>query len=316
MSQRIDIEGQIPVELAGKRLDQALAELLPDYSRSRLTAWIRAGEVLLEGNTCRPRDALLGGERFTLHAVLDTESAPEAEPIPLDIVFQDDALLVINKPAGLVVHPGAGNRAGTLMNALLHHVPQLAAIPRAGIVHRLDKQTSGLMVIASNLASHNTLVSAMAQRNVSREYEAVINGVLTAGGKVDAAIGRHRVDRKRMAVGENGRHAVTHYRVIEKFRAHTHVELKLETGRTHQIRVHMQYIRHSIVGDPVYGGRPRVPAKASEELRTQLQQFPRQALHAKRLEFMHPVSGEMQQFQAPRPDDMQGLINALREDSK
>jgi len=316
MSQRIDIEGEIPIAMAGRRLDQGLATLLPDYSRNRLANWIKSGDVLLDGKACRPKDVLAGGELYSLHAELVAEVAPSAESIPLEILFQDDALLVINKPASLVVHPGAGNPDGTLMNALLHHAPQLAGIPRAGIVHRLDKMTSGVMVVAANLQSHNALVAAMANRDISRDYEAVVNGVFTAGGKVDAMIGRHPVDRKRMAVVGNGRPAVTHYRVIEKFRAHTFVKLKLETGRTHQIRVHMQHIRHAVVGDPVYGSRPRVPARATESLRSMLQAFPRQALHAKRLEFSHPVTGETISFEAPCPDDISSLVAALRDDFK
>lgn len=302
---------------AGQRLDRVLADLLPEFSRSRLQAWIKAGHVQVNGQTRRPRDLLNGDELIQVQVQQEIVVDVQAEAMPLDIVYEDTALIVINKPAGLVVHPGAGNRAGTLQNALLHHAPELEQVPRAGIVHRLDKDTTGLMVVARTLAAHTALVAAMQAREIRREYEAVVYGVLTAGGHVDASMGRHPRDRKRMAVLQNGgRTALTHYRVQERFRAHTYLRLKLETGRTHQIRVHMQHIRHSIVGDSVYGGRLRLPAGASDELRDTLQAFRRQALHAQRLGLAHPLTGEAMQWQAALPVDMQQLLQVLRQDAE
>jgi 23S rRNA pseudouridine1911/1915/1917 synthase len=256
-----------------------------------------------------------GGEQIELHTVLEPQGDWQAEAIPLDIIYQDEALLVINKPAGLVVHPAAGNRDGTLLNALLHHAPELESVPRAGIVHRLDKETSGLLVIARTLAVHKTLIEMMQARDIQREYEAVVQGVMTAGNTIEAPIGRHPVQRKRMAVVSNGRPAVTHYRVIERFRAHSHIRVQLETGRTHQIRVHMAHIRYPLLGDPVYGGRLRVPSGCSVELDEQLHRFRRQALHAARLQLNHPLSGEMMEWLAPLPADMQGLLEVLRQDA-
>jgi 23S rRNA pseudouridine1911/1915/1917 synthase len=237
------------------------------------------------------------------------------EPMKLDIVFEDTDLLVINKPAGLVVHPGAGNATGTLMNGLLAHAPQLESLPRAGIVHRLDKETSGLLLVAKSLTAHTALVRELADRSISRQYLAVCNGVLTGGGTINAAIGRHPVDRTRMAVRDNGRPAVTHYTVIERFRAHTYVNVVLETGRTHQIRVHFAYRRHPLVGDPVYGGRLALPAGASDALRDALRTFRRQALHAARLELRHPATGEGVVFEVPPPADFLLLLQILREDA-
>jgi 23S rRNA pseudouridine1911/1915/1917 synthase len=232
----------------------------------------------------------------------------------LDVVYEDADLLVINKPAGLVVHPGAGNASGTLLNGLLAHAPQLESLPRAGIVHRLDKDTSGLLLVAKSLPAHTALVRDLAERRVSRQYLAICSGVLTGGGTIDAAIDRHPVDRTRMAVRDDGRPAVTHYTVVERFRAHTCVKVALETGRTHQIRVHFAYRRHPLVGDPVYGGRLALPAGASESLRDALRTFRRQALHATRLELRHPVTGEELVFEAPPPADFQSLLRTLRED--
>ncbi len=310
----------MPASAAGQRLDKALAELLPQYSRARLQHWIEAGAIRVDGAQPRPRDKLRGGESITLALEAETrvEAAPQA--IPLQVVHEDAALLVINKPPGLVVHPGAGNPAGTLLNALLHHAPELARLPRAGIVHRLDKDTSGLMVVARTLAAHTALVEALQARNVEREYEAVVNGVMTAGGRIDAAIGRHPQDRKRMAVrgseGSGARSAVTHYRVLERFRAHTHVRVQLETGRTHQIRVHLQHIRFPIVGDPVYGRRLALPRQATPELSAALRGLARQALHARRLALTHPATGAACDWEAPAPVDMQALLAALRADAK
>jgi 23S rRNA pseudouridine1911/1915/1917 synthase len=270
--------------------------MFPDYSRSRLKAWLLDGSVLVDGASWRPRDPVQGGETVVLTVTADVVVRAEPEPMALEIVFEDDDLLVIDKPAGLVVHPGAGNASGTLMNGLLAHVPQLESLPRAGIVHRLDKDTS------------------LADRTISRQYLAICNGVLTGGGKIDAAIDRHPVDRTRMAVRETGRPAVTHYTVIERFRAHTFVKVVLETGRTHQIRVHFAHRRHPLVGDPVYGGRLALPAGASEALRDALRSFRRQALHAERLQLKHPVTGEDLSFEAPPPKDFEALLQTLRQD--
>ena len=305
---------RIPDELAGQRLDQALARMFPDYSRSRLKGWLLDGSVLIDGLARRPRDPVQGGERVVLTITAEAAVRAEPEPMALDLVFEDDDLLVVNKPAGLVVHPGAGNASGTLMNGLLAHAPQLESLPRAGIVHRLDKDTSGLMLVAKSLPAHTALVRELAERAISRQYLAVCNGVLTGGGTIDAAIERHPVDRTRMAVRDGGRHAVTHYTVVERFRAHTLVRVVLETGRTHQIRVHFAYRRHPLVGDPVYGGRLALPAGASEALRDALRTFRRQALHAARLELKHPVSGEALAFDVPPPEDFLSLLRSLRED--
>jgi len=301
--------------MAGQRLDQALAALFTDFSRSRLQGWIRAGQVRVDGRELRPRDKVDGGEVIVLSAVLEDETRAEPEPIRLAVLYEDEEILVLDKPAGLVVHPGAGNAAGTLVNALLHHRPELRALPRAGLVHRLDKDTTGVMVVACTPKAHADLVRRLEARSVRREYEAVCVGVMTGGGTVDAPIGRHPVDRVRMAIREGGREAVTHYRVIARFRGHTHVLCRLETGRTHQIRVHLASIRHPIVGDPVYGGRLAVPKGASPALIEALRGFKRQALHAARLELVHPGSGDTLQFEAPRPADFEALLAALRQDA-
>ena len=300
---------------AGKRLDVVLASLFPDYSRSRLKLWIQQGHVLVDGKPGKPKQKVSGDEQLQLTVVaIEAESECLPEAMPLDIVYQDEAIIVINKPAGLVVHPAAGHYSGTLLNGLLHHAPELKAVPRAGIVHRLDKDTTGLMVVARNLAAHNHLVDAIQRHDVLREYQAVVHGVLTGGGRVDEPIGRHPHDRLRMAVRENGRAAVTHYRLLQRFRAHSHIRVQLETGRTHQIRVHMSHLRHALVGDPVYAGRQRLPAEASEEFRQLLQSFKRQALHASKLMFMHPVLGENCEFEAELPQDMQHLLEAMHID--
>jgi len=306
----------IPAELAGQRLDQALAELLAEYSRSRIKEWIDAGRVQVDGARLKPKDRVIGGEHVEVDAVLPAETDVAPEAIELDIAHQDKQVLVVNKPAGLVVHPGAGNAAGTLQNALLHFDPSLAQVPRAGIVHRLDKDTSGLMVVARTVEAHTALVRALEAREVEREYEAICTGVMTGGGTVDAPIGRHPVDRVRMSIREDGREAVTHYRVIQRFRGHTHVRLKLETGRTHQIRVHMAHIHYPLVGDRVYGGRLLLPKGATSELIEALRAFKRQALHAARLAFEHPKTGKPIECAAPLPADMQALIEVLATDAK
>ncbi len=312
MSETIYLNGTIPEQAAGRRLDQVLAGLFPRYSRSRLQQWTKQGQVLLDGKPATVRQRVLGGEVVEVRAELQAEGAVEPENIELDIVYQDEQVLVINKPAGLVVHPAAGNRAGTLQNALLYLEPALATVPRAGIVHRLDKDTSGLMVVARTLEAHTSLVGQLQARTVSREYLALVHTVLTAGGTVDAPIGRHPKDRLRMAVVESGKPAVSHYRVLERFAAHTLVQVRLETGRTHQIRVHMAHIHCPLVGDPVYGGRPRIPRGASERLREALQNFRRQALHARRLAFVHPQSGETVSWEAEPPEDLAALLDVVR----
>ena len=306
----------IPAELAGQRLDQALARLFPEYSRSRLKAWLLAGAISVDGGQPRPRDPVHGGESVQLTVVAEPVVAAQPEPLRLDVAYEDDSLMVINKPAGLVVHPGAGNPRGTLMNGLLHHAPELDALPRAGIIHRLDKDTSGLLLIAKTLEAHTELVRMLADRDISRIYLAVCNGVLTGGGAIDAPVGRHRVDRKRMCVRDDGKPAVTHYTVLERFAAHTEVRVRLETGRTHQIRVHFAHRRHALVGDPVYGGRLALPSGASERLVEVLRRFRRQALHAAELGFEHPGTGEALRVEAPLPDDFEELLDALREDAK
>jgi 23S rRNA pseudouridine1911/1915/1917 synthase len=316
MTQTVQLRLTIPDAMRGRRLDQVLAELVPDYSRSRLQQWIRAGQVSLDERIPQVRERLQGGESVRIDAVIEAQTHSGPEDIPLRVIHADRDLLVIDKPAGLVVHPAAGNPAGTLLNALLHFDPVLAGLPRAGIVHRLDKATSGLMVVARNLTAHKCLVDALQARLVKREYLAVVQTVLTAGGSIDAPIGRHPVDRKRMAVVPGGKESLTHYRVEARFRAHTLVRVQLETGRTHQIRVHMAHQHIPIVGDPVYGGRLRLPPGASSELQEQLAGFRRQALHAARLTLKHPSSGETISWSAPLPDDMLRLIEALRADTQ
>ncbi len=315
MAEIIKLDGIIPEESDGLRLDQALAQLFPDFSRGQLSKWIKAGDVLLNDAVPKPRDKVRGGDDVVINAELQIQDETwQAEKIALDIVYEDEHVLILNKPAGMVVHPGAGNHQGTLVNALLSHAPGLVHIPRAGIVHRLDKNTTGLLMVAKTLQAHNSLISQLQDRSVLREYQAIVTGVLTAGGTVDEPIGRHHIDRKRMTVNESGKPSVTHYRVEQRFRAHTHIRCKLETGRTHQIRVHMAFIRHPLIGDPVYGGRFKMPKGLTETAREQLQSFRRQALHAGLLGFEHPESGEMVSWQVPIPDDMQHLLAILQKD--
>lgn len=316
MNEPVRLQARVPEELAGARLDQALSRMFPDFSRARLQQWIRAGQVTVDGRVMRPRDRVMGAEEVSVEAELEVQETYQPEAIALDVIYADDTLLVINKPVGMVVHPAAGNWEGTLQNALLHYAPELAQVPRAGIVHRLDKDTSGLLVVARTLTAHKRLVEQLQARTVKREYAAVVNGVFTAGGTVDEPIARHPVDRKRMAVVASGKPAVTHYRVAERFRAHTHVTVRLETGRTHQIRVHMAHLRHPLVGDRVYGGRLRLPPDCTARLREMLQSFRRQALHAARLALEHPKSGELMEWEAPLPADMVDLLEALRDDAR
>ncbi|WP_295802702.1 23S rRNA pseudouridine(1911/1915/1917) synthase RluD [uncultured Microbulbifer sp.] len=315
MSNQIQLDIQVPAEYAGQRFDQIAADLIPDYSRARLQAWIKGGKLTVDGRTAKPKDKLFGGEQLQLRAELEPQGEWLPQPMDLDIVYEDDSLLVLNKPAGLVVHPAAGNPDGTLLNGLLAHCPGQQNIPRAGIVHRLDKDTSGLMVVAKTLQAQADLVDQLKERSVSRQYDAIVQGTLSGGGTVDAPMGRHRQHRLKMAVLDfGGKEAITHYRLQERFRGHTLVRCQLETGRTHQIRVHMAHIRHPLVGDPLYGGRGKLPAGASPELIRALQQFPRQALHAAELALIHPESGEPMHWSAPMPEDMLQLLALLRAD--
>lgn len=306
---------RISEQYARKRLDTVLVELFPDYSRSRIQQWIKTGNVLVNGKAPKAKDKVLGDEQVEIHletVPLETECQPQA--IDLDIVYQDDDLLVINKPVGLVVHPAAGHLDGTMQNALLHIDPHLAEVPRAGIVHRLDKDTSGLLVVARNLKSHKSLVDQLQARTVHREYQAVVLGVMTAGGTVEEPIGRNPRDRKRQAVRIDGKQAITHYRVIKRYRGHTHIKVNLETGRTHQIRVHMAHIHYPLVGDGVYGGRLKFPRGATDALKETLRGFQRQALHAGKLGLIHPSTGKEVHWKVKLPDDMLALLAALEED--
>ena len=317
MAQQIVLTNTVKDSQLGQRLDQAIAELFADFSRSRLKEWLLAGKVQVNGEVVtKPRTRVMGGEEITLQAELEDEERWEAQDIPLDIVYEDEDIIVINKPRDFVVHPGAGTPDGTVLNALLHHYPDIAEVPRAGIVHRLDKDTTGLMVVAKTVPAQTRLVRALQKRNITREYEAIAIGRMTAGGKVDKPIGRHSTKRTLMAVAPMGKPAVTHYRVAEHFREHTRIRLRLETGRTHQIRVHKSYLQHPLLGDTAYGGRARIPTGASEELTEMIRGFDRQALHAVMLRFDHPVTGEELEFHAPVPDDMVEMTEALRKDTE
>ncbi|CAH1542790.1 MULTISPECIES: 23S rRNA pseudouridine(1911/1915/1917) synthase RluD [Vibrio] len=317
MAQQIVLTNTVKDSQLGQRLDQAIAELFADFSRSRLKEWLLDGKVQVNGEVVtKPRTKVMGGEEITLQAELEDEERWEAQDIPLDIVYEDDDIIVINKPRDFVVHPGAGTPDGTVLNALLHHYPDIAEVPRAGIVHRLDKDTTGLMVVAKTVPAQTRLVRALQKRNITREYEAIAIGRMTAGGKVDKPIGRHSTKRTLMAVAPLGKPAVTHYRVAEHFREHTRIRLRLETGRTHQIRVHMSYLQHPLLGDTAYGGRARIPTGASEEVTAMIRGFDRQALHAVMLRFEHPITGEELEFHAPVPADMVVMTEALRKDTE
>ncbi|MEW4983281.1 MAG: 23S rRNA pseudouridine(1911/1915/1917) synthase RluD [Cycloclasticus sp.] len=309
------IELIIPPEMAGLRLDQALAELCPEYSRSRLKSWVNSGNILVDNKRYRPRDKVNGGEQVVINPIADSSLNVEAEPIELNIVYEDESILVVNKPAGLVVHPAAGNWGGTLQNALLHYDPDLEGLPRAGLVHRIDKETSGLLMVARTLTAHKTLVDQLQARAFEREYVTVVRGYMTAGGTVVEPLARHPTDRKKYAVRAGGKEAVTHYRVKKRFAKHTLLKVNLETGRTHQIRVHMSHIKHPIVGDQVYGGRYRALANASELLTETLRNFKRQALHAARLGVVHPVSGEEVAWECEMPADMANLVDVLAQET-
>ena len=313
----ITLEGVVPDEAFNTRLDQCLAQMFPEYSRSKIKEWILSESVYVdEEPVATPRHKVKGAESISIRAEQSVQVADEAQDIELDVVYEDEHILVINKPAGLVVHPGAGNQSGTLLNALLAHVPEIEHVPRAGIVHRLDKETTGLMVVAKTLSAQTHLVDQLQSRSMGREYEAVVMGNLIAGGTVDANIGRHPTKRTLMAVRESGKPAVTHYRIKKKYRAHTYMRLKLESGRTHQIRVHMAHIRHPLVGDIQYGGRARLPKFASESFINELREFKRQALHAIQLTLTHPVSEERMTWQADLPSDFSQLLTALNDDAQ
>ena len=312
---QITLSAEVQPEQMGQRLDQTLAELFPEYSRSRLKTWIEADLVKLNDRiTNIPREKVLGGERIEIIVEVEDDTRFEPENIPLNIVYEDDDIIVINKPKDLVVHPGAGNPNGTVLNALLYHYPPISEVPRAGIVHRLDKDTTGLMVVAKTIPAQTKLVRDLQKRKITREYEAVASGIMTKGGTVDQPMARHATKRTLMAVHPIGKPAVTHYRIMENYRNYTRLRLRLETGRTHQIRVHMAHIAHPLLGDQTYGGRPRPPKNASEDFMEVLRNFKRQALHAVMLRLAHPITGEMMEWYAPLPDDFVELLNALKAD--
>jgi 23S rRNA pseudouridine1911/1915/1917 synthase len=313
MGETIEQQAVVADDQVGDRLDTAAASLFPDFSRSRLQTWIRDGQLLVDDRQCRPRDKVEVGAVLKLSAELEKEVDWLPQVIALNILHEDDSIIVLDKPAGLVVHPGAGNPDGTLVNALLNHQPSMAELPRGGIVHRLDKATSGVMVAAKTLAAHHNLVDQLQERTVSRQYCAVCVGTMTGGATIDAPISRHPRQRKKMSVAPiGGKPAITHYKVDQRFGHHTRIAVKLETGRTHQIRVHMSYRHYPLIGDPAYGGRPRIPKGASQELIDTLRGFPRQALHAQILGLDHPRTGEAMQFECPIPDDMEVLLDVLR----
>jgi len=316
MSEQIELSQKVPDELGNKRFDQIAAQLFPDYSRARLQTWIKEGDLTVDGEPRKAKEKLVGGEVLQLQVVTQAEGEWIAEEIDFPVVFEDEHIMVINKPMDLVVHPAAGNLTGTLLNGLLHYCPELINVPRAGIVHRLDKDTTGLMVVAKTLQAQNHLVEQLQTRAMGREYDAVTQGVLTGGGTIREPIARHLKDRTKMAVHPTGKEAVTHYRVLEKFPTHTYIRVKLETGRTHQIRVHMAHIQHPLVGDPTYGGKVRLPKGVSHELRDVLREFPRQALHAKKLSLIHPDTNKPMSWEVPLPDDFEELLDELRYDAE
>lgn len=313
--ERHSFAGIVPERCAGERLDRVAAELLTDFSRSRLTAWIRDGKLTVDGRRERPAYRVLGGEPLVLDVEVEAHGCDEPEPVPFDVIHEDDHLLVVDKPAGVVVHPGAGNPAGTLVNGLIAHRPALAALPRAGLVHRLDKDTSGLLVVAASEAAHRSLIEAMADREIERVYLAVVEGVLTAGRDVELAIGRDPARRTRQRVREDGRPALTRVRVKDRYRAHTAIQATLGTGRTHQVRVHLSAIGHPLVGDRRYGARGRLPTHPSPELVEAVRGFRRQALHARTLGFRHPVSQTVLKFSSPVAPDIAALMGVLADDA-
>lgn len=302
--------------MAGYRLDKALAELFPTYSRSRLQQWIRDGHVSVNANLPRVKDKVQGGEDIQVTAPIVEEVDWQAQDIPINLLYEDLDILVVNKSAGLVVHPGAGNQDHTLVNALLNHAPELAQLPRAGIIHRLDKGTTGVLVVARSLRAYHALIKQQQARQFVREYQAIVKGVLVAGGCIDAPIGRHPVQRTKMAIVANGKPARTHYRITRRFRAYTHLQVSLETGRTHQIRVHLAHQHYPLLGDTTYGGRLTIPSKSQTDFVTALQAFQRPALHAECLGFVHPVTQKFMEWKAPLPTDLQILLTALEQDKQ
>ena len=302
----------IPERMIDQRIDAALTEMLPDYSRSKITTWIKLGDALINNKTFKPKDKVIGNETVRLILKQKDNNHWLPEKLNLDIIFEDEDIIIINKPFGLVTHPGAGNWSGTLANALLHHDSNLSNLDRAGIVHRLDKNTSGLMVVSKNIKSQKFLVEQLQTHSVEREYSAIVYGHMISGGSINEPIGRDSKDRIKQSISAKGKEAKTHYRAIDRFKNHTHVKVILETGRTHQIRVHLSYIGHPLIGDPMYGGRVRFPKKASQELKDKLTNFQRQALHSKKLTLIHPVSGKSMSWKVDLPSDMQELLNILR----
>ena len=311
MGELINQTAIVPDELGSHRLDQIAVKCFPDFSRARLQTWIKQGLLQVDGLTRKPKEKLIGGEQLALSVEVEDDQGWEPENIPLIRVYEDDDIIVINKPAGMVVHPAAGNRTGTLLNALLFHYPDNASVPRAGIVHRLDKDTTGLMVVARNLAAHTDLVAQLQERSVSREYEAVVRGVLTGGGIVDAPIARHPHNRLKMAVVNGGKPSVTHYRLLKRYNHFSHIRLKLETGRTHQIRVHMSHLHFPLVGDDLYAGGLKLPKACPESLEEMLRTFRRQALHARKLGLIHPATDEYMEWEIPLTEDFGQLLECL-----
>jgi len=305
----------IPDHLAGMRLDQALAKLLSNHSRTQIQDWIKKNQIQVDGQQPKTRTTVIGGEIIQINATLKEQPLFAAENIALDIIYEDETVLVINKPAGMVVHPAIGNRNNTLLNALLFHAPELQKLPRAGIVHRLDKDTTGLLVIAKTDAALHHLTAQLKARTITRIYQAIVTGILISGSTIDAPIGRHPRQRTQMAVTEEGKPAITHYRVLERYRAHTRIKVQLETGRTHQIRVHMAHVHHPVLGDRTYGGHLQLPKGISPDLIQALRAFKRQALHAYQLELIHPDTQKSVQWEAPLPADMSALIHILRDDT-
>ena len=311
---RVELVLEVPAGAGGTRLDRAAAQLLPRYSRARLQQWIRSGELRLDGRHCEPKHRVLGGERLSIDAHLPATERWVPQDVPFDVVAEDASIIVVSKPAGLVVHPGAGNPDGTLVNGLLHRFPELARVPRAGIVHRLDKDTTGLLVVARTLDAHGALVRQLQARSVGRRYDAVVEGAPVSGRTIDEPIGRDPNQRTRMAVVSSGRPAITHFRIDERYRAHTRVRCELETGRTHQIRVHLSWLGHPLVGDRLYGARGRLPEQPAAELVEAIRGFRRQALHARALRLVHPDSGREVAFEQDAPPDFEALCAALAAD--
>lgn len=316
MVEMINLQAQVDDSCCGQRLDRVAVTCFQDFSRARLQEWIKSGHLQVDGKVLKPGVKLRGGEQLKLAAEIEEDRQWEPEFIEFPIVYEDQDILIINKPAGLVVHPAPGHWSGTLLNGLLHYCPDLATIPRAGIVHRLDKDTTGLMVVAKTLQAQTHLVEQLQARTVRREYETIVKGAIASDGTVDKPIARHPTQRLRMAVVLGGKPAITHYKVMERFTYHTYLHVKLETGRTHQIRVHMSDMHHPLVGDELYNARFHIPRECSKAMEGCLVHFRRQALHARRLGLIHPVSGQMMSWSADAPEDFKFLLRTLREEQK